>query len=121
MFHFYVVDVAWLAFREAHEIEQYNDRFYTTIAALYAKICPQNLTDFYPHGFNSTPIIAYIFIRLHLANPLPLWGRFLRLSFVFYDKNHQKNHKCNESVSIGVIDQVLSANDDPNVLLQINR
>ena len=31
---------------------------YTTIAALYAKICPQNRTDFYPHGLNSTPIIA---------------------------------------------------------------
>ena len=28
----------------------------TTIAALYAKICPQNRTDFYPHGLNSTPI-----------------------------------------------------------------
>ena len=32
-----------------------------------------------------------------------------------------KNHKCCESVSIGVINQVLSANDDPNTLLQINR
>ena len=31
---------------------------YTTIAALSAKICPQNRTDFYPYGLNSTPIIA---------------------------------------------------------------
>ena len=31
---------------------------YTTMAALSAKICPQNRTDFYPYGLNSTPIIA---------------------------------------------------------------
>ena len=31
---------------------------YTTIAALYAKICPQNLTNFYPSAPNSTAIIA---------------------------------------------------------------
>ena len=32
-----------------------------------------------------------------------------------------KNHRCDDSVSIGVIDQLRSANDDPNALLQINR
>ena len=32
-----------------------------------------------------------------------------------------KIKKCGESVSIGVIDQVLSANDDPTALLQMNR
>ena len=32
-----------------------------------------------------------------------------------------KNHKCGESISIGVIDEVLSVNDEPNTLLQINR
>ena len=58
---------------------------YITIAALYAKICPQNLTKIYPSAPNSTAIIAYIFLLLHLANPLPLCDRFLRLSFVFYD------------------------------------
>ena len=94
---------------------------YTTIAALYAKICPQNVTDFYPNGRNTTPIIAYIFLRLHLANTLPLCDRFLRLSYVFHDKKSSKNHKCDESVSIGVIDQLRSANDDPNALLQLNR
>ena len=62
-----------------------------------------------------------IFLRLHLGNPLPLCDPFLRLSFVFYDKKESKNHKCGESVSIGVIDQVRSANVDPNALLQINR
>ena len=39
----------------------------------------------------------------------------------FTTKNHHKNHKCGESVSIGVIDQVRRANVDPNALLQINR
>ena len=48
---------------------------------------------------------------------------FVRLlfPFVLYDKKSSKNHKCDESVSIGVIDEVRSANDDPNALLQINR
>ena len=45
---------------------------YTTIAALCAKICPQNRTDFYLYGLNSTSIIAYIFLRLHIASPRPL-------------------------------------------------
>ena len=90
------------------------------IAAQSSQTCPQNLTTIYPCGPNSTAMVAYIFPRLHLANPLPLCDRFLRLSFVFRDKIIN-NHKCGESVSIGVIDQVRSANDDPNALLQINR
>ena len=45
---------------------------YTTLAALCAKICPKNRTDFYPQRLNSTPIIAYIFLRLHIASPRPL-------------------------------------------------
>ena len=35
---------------------------------------------------NSPPIIASIFLRLHLTNPRPLCDRFLRLSFVFLRK-----------------------------------
>ena len=31
---------------------------FTTIAALSAKLCSQDRTDFYPHALNSTPIIA---------------------------------------------------------------
>ena len=38
-----------------------------------------------------------------------------------YDKKSSKKYKCDESVSIGVIDQVRSANDDPNAILQLNR
>ena len=64
---------------------------------------------------------ALNFLRLHLSNPLPLCDRFLRFSFVFYDKKSSKKHKCDERVSSGVIDQVRSANDDPNALVQINR
>ena len=40
--------------------------------------------------------------------------------FCFYDKKSSKKKTCGESVSIGVTDQVRSANDDPNALLQIN-
>ena len=49
---------------------------YTTIAALYAKICPKNSTDLYTHGLNYTPIIAEMCLRLHIASPQPL-GRSL--------------------------------------------
>ena len=45
---------------------------YTTIAALCAKLCHQNRTDFYLPALNSTSIIAYIFLRLHIASPRPL-------------------------------------------------
>ena len=61
------------------------------------------------HGVNfSTPTSCQpaTFVR-------PLFA----LSFVFYDKKSSKKHKCDESASIGVIDQVRSANDDPNSLL----
>ena len=94
---------------------------YTTIAALSAKICPHNLTNFYPDAPKSTATIPYICLRLHIANPRPLCDRLLRLSFVFYVSKSSKNHRCDESVSIGVIDLLRSANDDPNALLQINR
>ena len=77
-------------------------KIYTTIGALSAKICPQNLTSFWPWSGHQS--WRNFFVRLHLANPLPLCDRFLRLSFGFYDKNHQKNHKYDESVTIGVID-----------------
>ena len=63
----------------------------------------QNVTDFYPYGLNSISIIAYIFLRLHLANQLPLCDRFLRLSLMFYDTRSTKTRKCSETVSIGVI------------------
>ena len=94
---------------------------YTTIVALYAKICSQNLTDFYPHGLNSTPDH-----RVHFSTPTSCQSAtFVRPLFAFvlcfYDKKSSKKHKCDESVSIGVIDQVRSANDDPNALLQVNR
>ena len=97
---------------------------YTTIAALSAKIYPQNLAIFF--STRALPIrqrsSRTFFLRLHLANPRPLCDRFLRLSFVFLTtNNHRKKHRCDESVSIGVIDQLRSANDDPNALLHINR
>ena len=55
---------------------------YNTIAALHAKICPQNRTDFYTDGLNSTPIIAYIFVRLHIASPRPLDRSLFVLCFL---------------------------------------
>ena len=33
------------------------EHIYTTIAALYAKIRPQNRTNFYPYGLNSAPMM----------------------------------------------------------------
>ena len=70
---------------------------YTTIAALSAKICPQNRTDFYQNGLNSTPIIAYIFLPYML--PIrDLWtASFLRLSFVLKKKKSKRishRHSC---------------------------
>ena len=52
------------------------NEIYITIAALTAKICPQNLTNCYPLERNSTAIIASIFMCIHVANPGPL-DRFL--------------------------------------------
>ena len=63
----------------------------TTIAALSSQICPQNLSKIYPGGPNSTAIIAYIFLCLHLANPLPLCDPFCVCPLFFTTKNHQKN------------------------------
>ena len=45
---------------------------YTTIAALSAKICPQNLTHFYPSARNSTAIIASIFMFYLYYNISPV-------------------------------------------------
>ena len=39
----------------------------------------------------------------------------------FMAKNHKQRHRCDERVSLCVIDQLCNANDDPNALLQINR
>ena len=67
---------------------------YTTIAALSPKSVLTNLSSkwyFYPHGLNSTPIIAYIFLRIHVAQPQPLDRSLLRLSFVFLRQQIKKN------------------------------
>ena len=87
---------------------------YTTIGGLSPESVFTNLTKIYPCAPNSTAITAYIFLRIHLANPLPLDRSLFAFVLCFYDKKSSKNHKCGESVSIGVIDEVLSANDDPN-------
>ena len=63
----------------------------TTIAALSAKICPQNRTDFYPHGLNSTPNIAYIFLRLHIASSRPLDSSFFAFGLCFLRQKIKKN------------------------------
>ena len=64
---------------------------YTTLAALYAKICPQNRTDFYPYGLNSTPIIADIFLRLHIASPRPLDRSLFAFVLCFLRQKIKKN------------------------------
>ena len=94
------------------------DDIYTTIG-----VCPKNLSSKFDrflaershldtnHGVNfSTPISCQsaTFVRPLFAFVL----YFLRQKII-------KKHKCGESVSIGVIDQVLSANYDPNALPQI--
>ena len=60
---------------------------YTTIAARYAKICPQNSTDFYQHGLNSTPIIAVFYAYILPIGPLA----FYVCPLFFTRKNPQKN------------------------------
>ena len=79
-----------------------------TVTCVCAKF-DQFLTNFCPYALISTPNVPYIFFTYQLSNLLPLGDRFLRLSFVFYDKKSLKNRKCSESVSIGVIDEVRSA------------
>ena len=72
-----------------------------------------------PSAPNSTAIIAYIFLPLHLANPLPLCDRFCVYPLFFTTTKSSKKHKCDESVSIGVFDQVRSANDDPKLYCRL--
>ena len=64
---------------------------YTTIAALYAKICPQNRTDFYQYSLNSTPIIAYIFLHLHIASLRPLDRSLIAFVLCFLRQKIKKN------------------------------
>ena len=64
--------------------------------------------------------------RINLSTPTSCQSAtFVRQLFAFVlcflRQKSSKNHKCDESVSIGVIDQVRSTNDDPSALLQINR
>ena len=66
---------------------------YTTIAALYAKICPQNRTDFYPHGLNSTAIIASIFLSLHITSPRPLDRSLFAFVLSFFTTKNQKEFR----------------------------
>ena len=82
-------------------------------------VCVQNVTNFCPYALISTSNVPSIFFTQQISNLLPLGDRFLRLSFVFYDKKSLKNRKCSESVSIGVIDEV--RRDERNAILQINR
>ena len=70
---------------------------YTTIAALSEKICPQNRTDFYPSGLNSTPIIAKKILRLHVAYPRPLDRSLFAVVLCFLRQKIKKNlhrHSC---------------------------
>ena len=55
------------------------------------KICPQNRTDFYPHGLNSTPIIAKICLRLHIASPRPLDRSLFAFVLCFLRQKIKKN------------------------------
>ena len=51
----------------------------------------QNRTDFYPHGLNSTPIIAYIFLRLHVAYPRTLDRSLFAFVLCFLRQTIKKN------------------------------
>ena len=60
---------------------------YTTIAALSAKIFPQNRTDFYPDGIHSTQS-SRTFFYAYILPVRDLWtARFLRLPFVLTTNN----------------------------------
>ena len=50
---------------------------------VYAKICPENLTNFLPSARNSTAIMASILMRIHVANPRPL-DHFLCFIVLFF-------------------------------------
>ena len=69
---------------------KYNMFIFTTIGALFAKICPQNRTDFSPCIRNSTPIIANKFLRLHIASPRPLDRSLFAFVLCFFTTLNQK-------------------------------
>ena len=61
---------------------------------LCTKICPQNRNDFYLHGLNLTPIIAYIFLRLHVAYPRPLdCSLFASICPLFFTTKNKKEFR----------------------------
>ena len=55
------------------------------------KICPQDRTDFYTYSLNSTPIIAYIFLRLHIASRRPLDHSLFAFVLCFLRQKIKKN------------------------------
>ena len=79
--------------------------------------------DEFPHASSQ----IYSDNRVHFCTPIYCQSAtFVRplLAFVLCflrQKIIKQNHRCDESVSIGVIDQLRSANDFPNALRQINR
>ena len=82
-------------YRQTHRSTNWSYLYiYTTIAALYAKICPKNTTDFYTDDLNSTPIIAYIFLSLHnffIASPRPLDRSLFAFVLCFLRQKIKKN------------------------------
>ena len=88
---------------------------FTTIAALSSHFRLQNLTKISPCVPNSTAITAYIFLRLHLTNPIPVDRLPFAFVVCFYDKKSSKKQKCCENASIGVNYEVLSTNDRRNL------
>ena len=66
----------------------------TTTGGLSAKIFPQNRTDLYAYGLNSTQIIAYIFLCLHIARPQPLDRSLFAFVLCFLRQNITKKFAC---------------------------
>ena len=92
---------------------------YTTIAAL----SPKSVLKIWRNSTRVLPIRQRSSRKFFYAYILPIRylcaTAFCICPLFFTTKNHKKKHNCGEY--IGVIDQVRSANDDPNALLQINR
>ena len=65
---------------------------------------------------NSIAITAYIFLRIDLANPLPLYRSLFASIICFYDQKSSKKQQCGENATNGVHYEVLSANDRRNRL-----
>ena len=63
---------------------------YTTIAGVSSYFLLQNLTKISLCAPNSTAITAYIFLRLHLTNPLLLDRSLFAFVLCFTTKNHRK-------------------------------